>query len=901
MTDSTSTREKNPATQVQQHALSSHPTETLVLNNAQWFIYSQEHKSHKKGKGGPAKRWGHSGVVKDNRLLIYGGNGRNPKNVRHWQCFYELDLVDWEWTKLEPNNRPPAIRDSHSALLFGNDVYIYGGSDGISGKNDEFYRYDLNTNSWERIDAEGEIPPGREGHTACILQGKYMVIYGGWGSNEDVLTDTYCYDLEKRTWQQVTKKSGPDPKPRESQASCAIKDYIYIFGGQGSNETINDFNYDVYLNDLFRFKIEAEGDKLYSVWEELKPLGPKPTKRSSASVCTYKDRYFFIVGGEGYSKEFDEEAPLGSNPKKQRDVLKKNQRTDDENILLFPKSDVWFYDTELNLWNKVKIKNANDFIPHFAHVCCDYEDFIIVFGGLSNDYNTPLNDICVLSLTGVDPTKYSKVQKKKKRETDDSLVSLKPETSTPTHTPSTIQTKSHAPLCSLCKNRLNSSYNAITSTHHTAKFFEPRIEELPKNKANNCLVTKSGPVVTGAFVYMLSQLIGWPFAALGLLIDNCMMVEANNLMIDFITKKGTKVIKEEPKPVINKDAMEEEKKNSTDENPNDAPKPEPTPAKEEEPQDKEVDDPISYLQLVDDGISWGPEDFIDLIADFDAVLEEELAMLQRHTLSQNTQAAGSETKKDDKMDEEKQLTFPIKKQYALNLKIGGFRLGNTVVIYSRNSTYTCLGFLSVQKMTNLHMPTCNSFLSVCWDTITKEYKTVNGEKTKHIILTAIKDFVSEAELEESMNKNSGTKVLILNLKKLPIAKKDQSRIAYEYELTSVKDKNGDLQDLHIRTLDPELKRKLFQEVNLQMLEFSMLTYLRLFFLEPPVLDKWDTKSNPLERRPFDIYFNNKKVNFINVKSRIEAKRDEDGEFFVDLVKPKMFDGLAGSNKDYRGI
>ena len=878
-------KEKSISSPGQSAVEKSNSAESVTFNNAQWYVMCSEPKSHKKGRGGPAKRWGHTTLVKDNQLLIYGGNGRNPKNVRHWQCVYELDLVDWEWSKLESENRPPAIRDSHSSLLVGNSVYVYGGSDGVSKKSDELMRYDLSNNSWESVNVEGDKPSGREGHTACILQNRYMVVYGGWGPSEDILTDVHCYDIERNRWSVVNKRSGPDPKPRESQASCAIGDYIYIFGGQGDNETINDFNYEVYLNDLFRFKLEVEDNKFYSVWEELKPTGPKPTKRSSASVCTYKDRYFFIIGGEGYSKEFDEESVLGSNPKKQRDVLKKNQRnSDDENMMLFPKSDVWYYDTELDIWNKVKIKNATDFLPHFAHTSNIYEDFIIIFGGLSNDYNTPIGDICILSLTGVDPFKYTKSMKKRKQKDTEDFASLsKEEPSGTSQPPVSGHVKTHAPLCTLCKNKLNGAYNAITATQHASKIFEPKLEETGRSKSKASLLTKNGPVITGAFVHMLSQTIGWPFAAVGLLLDNSMLMGASNLFITFITKPPQ--ITTNKKQAILDDIKDES-----------AAKEEPIKSEESEREKTSVDQTMSYLELRDDGAAWTPEEFVDLIADYDAVLDEELSVLQRHTLnrnhSQNNTGGKVEDEKSEKIEDEKQLPSPIKKQYALNLKLGGFRLGNTIVIYTRNNRHSSLGLLSVQKMTNLHMPTCNSFLSVCWDSTSNEYKTVNGEKTKQLILAEIKDFISEVALQDMGDKGYGTKVLILNLKRLPIAKREVQRMCYEYELMSVKNKQGEIEDLQIRTLDGELKRKLQLDSSSPMLEFSLMSYLRLFFLDPYVSEPQENSSR---RGPFDVHFNNKKVDFIKVKQTIDAEREQCQERFISISKNKMFEGIAGCN------
>lgn len=422
MTDINYLREKYGPVQARQPSPRSLSNDSLSFDNVTWFVIENKSKFRKRSRNEPAKRWGHTATVKDDKMLIYGGSGLGPKNARHWQCFYQLDLLEWEWSKLEPENIPPSARDSHTAVLFEESVYIYGGSGGISKQSDEFYRFELATNRWKRITAEGNRPPGREGHTACIVHDKYMVVYGGWESNQDVLTDTYVYDFENNKWSLVIKKSGPVPKPRESQAACAIGEFIYIFGGQGNDIEIDDYNYEVYFNDLYRFKLEIDDNKIYSVWEELKPTGVKPSKRSSASACAYRNRFLIIIGGEGYPKEFDEESALGINPKKQREVLKKHRRSEDGSILSFPKSDVWLFDTDLNTWSRLKVKNQTEFLPRFAHTSCVFEDFILIFGGLSGENNEPHDDVVILSLDGSDPFKFTTSLKTLKREAADNMT-----------------------------------------------------------------------------------------------------------------------------------------------------------------------------------------------------------------------------------------------------------------------------------------------------------------------------------------------------------------------------------------------------------------------------------------------------------------------------------------------
>mgnify|MGYP000875849883 FL=1 len=883
MNESVATRDKSALSQSKEQAnpLSGEP---ISFNNAQWYIRDNEHKSHKKGKGGPAKRWGHSSVLKDSRIFIYGGNGRHPRNIRHWQCFFELDLYEWDWTKYEATNKPPPVRDAHSGLLVGNDVYIYGGADGISPKNDNFFRYDLTSHTWETIRATGDIPEGREGHTACIIYGRYMVIYGGWSSNEVVLGDTHCFDIEKKKWIPVIKKSGTEPKPRESQASCTVRDNIYIFGGQGKEEKIGDVDYEVFFNDLFKLKIEIEGEKAYAVWEELKPSGPKPPKRGSHSMSAYKDRYLFIIGGEGYPKEFDEESPLGSNPKKQADVLKKHQRNEDEDELaVFSKSDVWYYDIELNVWNNLKIKNAKDFFPHMAHTANAWEDFIIIFGGFSTDNQNPHDEICILSLTGADPMKQSRV-KRRRREPEESQAIVKPEIKAPA--PVIAQQKIRTDICLVCKNKLTNTYKIADPVQKSPKKSESKDEdELPKPKILANLMAKSGPIITGAYLHTLSQLIGWPFAAIGLLIDNSLIRESSILMIDLIIKKpmqqsttmralptsGGAIVEE----IVT--VKDEAKTLSTEA------------VKQESSDSKEQDDtPLIYLQCIDNGKIWNPEEFVDLIADHDAFPDDEQSLVGK------TSTVTTTGKRDQQQQEEEKQSNLLNKQYAYNLKIGCLRLGNTVVIISRSNTYTCLGFICVQRMTNIHVPSSNSFLYVCWENSSGAYRTLNGDKTKQLIFSAIKDFVTESELTD-MNTLIGTKVLVMNLKKVPIYKKEMNKIVQEYELIAVKNRMGGIEDIRVRTLDSELKKRLQPEALSQMLEFSFTTYLKLFFLEP--IAELATKP----KRSYEIQFNRKKIEFINFKKLVESKRDQHKGAFIEIDKPNMFQGVVGLLENFNGI
>ena len=401
-----------------------------------------------------------------------------------------------------------------------------------------------------------------------------------------------------------------------------------------------------------------------------------------------------------------------------------------------------------------------------------------------------------------------------------------------------------------------------------------RIEESLRIKPGLEISHKSGPIITGAYLHMLSELIGWPFAAIGLLIDNSIIREAKSISINLVTKNLP--LRNEKEPARSDESMDEEKNESK------------ASKDEEKSKNSRFETlPLAYLEFIDDGMAWTPDKFIDMISDFDEASDQEQYF--NHSVSMPS----SDKKEERKGEKSDDFTFQMIKKYSINLKIGGLRLGNTIVVYSKDSVHSYLGYLNIQKMANLHTPCNSSFLSVCWENSTGDYKTVDGETTRQFILSEIKDFVTMPELEK-MHSDTGTKILIMNLKKMPICIKGLNKIIFEYELTSIlDDETKELVDIHVRTLDNELKKRIEPNHLQSMIEFSLKSYLSVFFLE-----KLPTGT---QRNYIDIYLHGSKVNIIDMKKLVEQIRDQEEKHFVEFIKPKMFEGLVGCKFEQKGI
>jgi len=822
---------------------------SFVTPNARWYARPADNKNHKKNKTGPCRRWGHSTAVADNRLFIYGGTGYTT-NTRYWESIYQLDMENWDWTKLESVNKAPNSRDSHSCIVYNNKLYIFGGSGGNDSKNDMF-EYDLAASTWKRVEARGDAPSPREGHAACLFDEKYMVIYGGW-NGEETFNNCYLFDIPQRTWILVERMVGTGPTPRESQSCCMVRRDMYFFGGQGNNIMKDGESLDNFYNDLYRLRIRFDDDrKLHAsaTWELIEPQGIKPSKRSSHSSCAYKDRYVFIVGGEGYPPNIDED----KQPVEYRRV---KMDENGEEYPCFPKNDVWTYDVEINQWFRVKVKNEADFIPRFAHSNVIYKDCLVVFGGL-HDYHNSTNDIHVLCLNGENPFQPKNPGKFASYLGEEGMKDEEENTyQSPSEKDSQLQSEAEyreketpkiaPPVVSLRPE------NAIVVNPQPK--YEKTIDELP-------IVAR--PILSTSFLYSLSYTISWPLAAFGLLLDNAVITGAKNFSINYLSKQRKRNIK---------DIIDDNKNKPSN---------------------------MSYIVIEDNGTGWSPEDFTKIMSSYDTdvtaaeVQEEEIAK-EANAAEPQAQADGPDAMQTEKPQEEAKTSEDnLKKsvpsdqksqvnEYGFNFKVAGIRLGRNIVIVSRNGDEISLGFLSADKRFNPNLHRHHTFY-YSWRRSTGEYLTRRAEKNRSIIRNALAGVFTPEELANGIEK-IGTRIVIFDLSTVAGSNANHEK-KEDLELLSVKKEQPvAVNDIMIRSLDRSL-RPFYNDPSSSLVELSLRTYLAHFFLNPA--------ENGL-----NVTLNGNPLEFVNVKEAVESKFDQSSS--VRVNEANSFEGLIINKNGNQG-
>ena len=133
----------------------------------------------------------------DGSFITFGGfvNGSRVDDV----VKFEPAQVNVNGTVLgggETGRTGPIVRASHSAALYGNKLYVFGGQDDDNNKLGDLWTYDLQANSWAEI-ASGDTgfrPIARSGHTA-VVWGQRMYIFGGILELTKELNDMVVFDF----------------------------------------------------------------------------------------------------------------------------------------------------------------------------------------------------------------------------------------------------------------------------------------------------------------------------------------------------------------------------------------------------------------------------------------------------------------------------------------------------------------------------------------------------------------------------------------------------------------------------------------------------------------------------------------------------------------------------------
>jgi N-acetylneuraminic acid mutarotase len=175
--------------------------------------------------GAPIPRSAHSAVVYKNQMYIFGGwNGHKSLND-----FYSLNLDTLVWREIQTEDAP-SKRRMHSAVVYNDKMYLFGGYDESRSAHsyNELFCFDFETESWKLVPCRGNTPKGRS-RAGATLVGNSMYIIGGWDRTVQ-FGEVFRLDLDKYIWSEEKI----DINLKLTQQSCVMLDnsWLVMYGGK---------------------------------------------------------------------------------------------------------------------------------------------------------------------------------------------------------------------------------------------------------------------------------------------------------------------------------------------------------------------------------------------------------------------------------------------------------------------------------------------------------------------------------------------------------------------------------------------------------------------------------------------------------------------------------------------
>ncbi|RID64427.1 hypothetical protein BRARA_E03367 [Brassica rapa] len=174
---------------------------------------------------------GHSLIPWDNKLLSIGGHTKDHSESMQVKVF---DTHTSTWSMFKTYGKPPVSRGGQSVTVVGKTLVIFGGQDAKRSLLNDLHVLDLETMTWDEIDALGVSPSPRSDHAAAVHAERYLLIFGG-GSHATCFDDLHVLDLQTMEWSRPAQQ-GEVPTPRSGHAGVTIGENWFIVGG-GDNKS----------------------------------------------------------------------------------------------------------------------------------------------------------------------------------------------------------------------------------------------------------------------------------------------------------------------------------------------------------------------------------------------------------------------------------------------------------------------------------------------------------------------------------------------------------------------------------------------------------------------------------------------------------------------------------------
>ncbi|KAI5686459.1 Kelch motif [Leishmania braziliensis] len=245
----------------------------------------------------------------------------SPPSIGFVSLLFDMNLSDQSWRAIQPPTPFPLV--FHTSVYFGTELFIFGGLTADLHVSWQLLAINPGTYAVRRIQTSASPPrrgrrgmaPGDEGveqersgsdvdvdetdgpgprflHTA-VRYGQYMIVYGGYGTQNEVLDDCWAFDMANERWEQLRCRGGA--AGRAGHACCVVGCRMLVTGGfESSLDEIGTSTSPVTTVMELNLVPTVQGEHMWRAEVRVQPPLP-PLAFTQCAPCG--DGYSFLLFG----------------------------------------------------------------------------------------------------------------------------------------------------------------------------------------------------------------------------------------------------------------------------------------------------------------------------------------------------------------------------------------------------------------------------------------------------------------------------------------------------------------------------------------------------------------------------------------------------------------------------
>lgn len=348
-------------------------------------------------------RYQHEAVVVGQKMYVFSGTIFNAVNATN-QILHDLRIYDFNSNTWSKGSFGPISRYNHSAVVYNNKMYVYGGLCGPHAfTRSDMKSFDFQTQSWAY---ELSAPFSKNLHSAIVYNNKMYLL----GNNSITWREQYpsglpndpfmfVYDFLNKTWSQYQATGSFLPN---TQGTGGENQYAYI--SNNKMYKVGEYSYQIgglplsNHGRLVECTLETPSCQVYYTGSTSDII----TTRERGYSTTFFNNTRYIYGGIGTSVGCNVNTRICDDRAYHSAVLEGNQLyifggyeiiAGIFSDMLIPLSSLKKLDMVTGTWTTL----ASDSIPRYAHSAVIYQNKMYIVGGKTTN-DVPLGDARIYNI-----------------------------------------------------------------------------------------------------------------------------------------------------------------------------------------------------------------------------------------------------------------------------------------------------------------------------------------------------------------------------------------------------------------------------------------------------------------------------------------------------------------------